>query len=218
MEAIISRRYFMQRGTLTAAGAKLALMGAAGGAVLTLDGCNVVTDLEHWIPVGRQGFNLVLAFLEDAGILNPVVGGVINGAVALVQAAFNQLDGVVQQYKAINPPPAGIVQKIVAGLNLLAGNFQSFLTSINISDTSIAKYVARIADLILTTIAGFEALFPSLAKGTLVPNRTFSVAGQTATFVPKERTIRAYKKDHNSIMRAAGHPELTFHISFFQHL
>lgn len=214
----MNRRVFIMRGTLTAVALRAALAGGVVGGAALMSGCDVVADIKHWVPVGIDAFNGLLNFLEGNGIIQVAAGGAISAAVALVQAALNQILADIDAYDKLVPKPQGALGKITASLKILSTNFQAFLASLNINDAHLLSIVTGIADLFLSTIAGFEALIPGLSSGALVTNRTYTVAGKSATLVPKQRPVRVFKKDFNKLVVAGGHPEMKLHISFFENL
>ena len=205
----MNRREFAQR-----SGSAVLFLMAGGSALLT--GCGVLTDIENWIPVGLQAFQAIISLLEGAGIISIAAGGPIAGLVATITSGFNDLTTAIKQYQAITPPPTGAMANIEAVLNSIVGNFQTFLASINITNSKLTTLVVGMAEIILGTIAGFENLLPTstatlLAKGTRV--------GQAVVpLIPKHRTRRAFKHEWNGLVTASGHPELKLHVSLFERL
>ena len=222
---IIEQR-FHRRGFIkfAAAGAGYVAMGGAGGLALAgAGGCNVFDDILNWIPVADASIEAIVQLLENAGVLSPVAGAPINAALGLVDASVAQLKADVAAYKAITPPPAGALAKIQAGLQIVATNFQAFLAALKISDSKLLQLVVGLAQIILSTIAGFEGTL-SQQPGAAAPittariNRTYRVAGETVSVLVEHRSRRKFKKDWNSLAEKYGHSEIKMHVSLLEYL
>jgi hypothetical protein len=110
----------------------------------------------------------------------------------------------VKLYQAMNPPPAGALAKIQAVFNLIVANFESLLSQV--AQNPIVSVVIGLAQIILSTIAGFMGQLPATPGKTL--SVTFRVANENASFTPKARSRRQFKKDWNAVAAAGGHSEV----------
>jgi hypothetical protein len=190
--------------------AGLGIMTLTAGALsITMDGCNVFQDIENWIPVGEAAFQGIVNLLEGAGLITPA----INPLVTTIIAAFNDLLADIKAYQAITPPPAGLLAKIEAVFNLIVSNFQSLLAQI--ASNPIATLIIGLAQIILSTIAGFLGELPLSSQ---ILSGTFRAGGQSVTYTAQKRTVARFKKDYNSVATAAGHPEIKLHVSLWESL
>ena len=94
--------------------------------------------------------------------------------------------------------------KVDTILSLIVKDFQSFLSSINLTDASLEKLVVGLAEILLSTLGGFEALLPASAAASQM---TFTIGSHQLTVVPKHRTHHKFVKDWNAEAKAGGHSE-----------
>src|ERR1019366_9170300 len=86
--------------------------------------------------------------------------------ITAIKAAFDDVTTAVQEYNSITPPPVGALAKVDAALGIVVTDFNNFLASINIQNSSVATVVIGLAEVVLTTISGFIAALPA---ATAVP-------------------------------------------------
>jgi hypothetical protein len=189
------------------------------GGVVLLEGCSVssvFTDLLNWIPVGEAALNGIVTLLQGAGVIPPGVSAIVT----TIEAAFAQLEADVKLYQSINPPPAGALAKVEAAIEILIQNFQTFLQSINVSDSVLLTTIVGLVQIIMSTIAAFQAQMPASTLGvkTHLLGASFRVGANSYTFAPKHRTRRAFKKDWNKVATAGGHPEIEMKLTLLEHL
>lgn len=208
MEAI-SRRSFSKT-----VGAFLLFVATASAATLT--GCNWLTDIENWAPVGLAAFNGIVKLLESAGIISAVAGNPIIAMIGVISAAFSQLEADIAAYKAIQPPPAGAAAKIQATLGIIVTNFQTMLASLDIQNGTLSALVIGLAQIIMSTIAGFQQQVPQVAPTVKITE--IRLRNQVAAVAPHPRSIRQFKKDWNAVAHAGGHKEIAIHESLFERL
>jgi hypothetical protein len=173
-----------------------------------MDGCNVFTEIEAWVPVGEASFQGIVDLLETTGLVTPA----INPLVTTIIAAFNDLLAAVKQYEAIQPPPTGLLARIQGFFEIIVSNFQTLLSQI--SSSPILSLVIGLAQIILSTIAGFLQELPvssSLLTGT------FRIGGQQVTYTAQKRTVGQFKKSYNRAAEAGGHSEIDLRLSFWEH-
>jgi hypothetical protein len=185
----ISRREF--GGHLVKGAAVVALAGTT----LELDGCNVFSDIETWIPVGIDAVNGILAVLSENGVVLPPQ---VSLTVGLIQAGLTALKGAIVEYQSTTPPPVGALQKIETIFQDIVNNFGMFLQGLNLPGGSLFTLIASLVQVILTTIAGFVNQLPT---GTTTVSATLRVsATQTVPVLPVARSKRRFKKDYNSVL------------------
>jgi hypothetical protein len=160
----------------------------------------------NWIPVGLQAFNAIISLLEGAGALALTAGSPITALVAVISASFAQLKSDIIAYQAINPPPASALAKIEATLGIIVTNFQSFLASLNVNDSKLAALVVGLAQIILSTIAGFQS---QLTPGVTVVGSSARLGAGVFKITPEKRSIRSFKHDWNALVVANGHSEIS---------
>jgi len=183
---------------------------ATGGTALTMTGCNVFTDIENWVPVGTAAFNSIVVLLETAGLINPAMAPVI----AAIRLGFTEILADVKAYLAIQPPPVGALAKIQAVFGLIVSNFQDMLSQLQIATGPILTLVISLAQVILSTIAGFLGQLPVAAS---VLTGTLKVGKETVAYTAQKRSVRQFKKDWNSKVKAGNHPEMALSLSFMEH-
>jgi hypothetical protein len=186
-----TRREFI--GHLSKTGAVLMLAGTAGSAAM-LTGCNVLTDIENWIPVAEYAVNSILDVLSANGV---PIAAAITAIVGVIETALNDLLAAVQEYQATVPAPIGALAKIQTILKDISDQFSNFISQLSGIVGTILKVVVSLVSVIISTIAGFVNSLPKTATFTM----SFAVAG--APVVAVKRTRRVFKKDFNSQLDAA---------------
>ena len=202
-----------RRGMLKVSASSVLLYFVASASSLLI-GCSfssVFSAIQSWIPIGLNAFNSVLLILEGAGLINPVEGSAIAAFIAVIKAGFAQLSADVEAYQAITPPPAGALAKIEAVMGVIVSNFQAFLTSIKVSDSTIINLVVGLVQIILSTIAGFQAALPSAASGKVSAMAPVQFGGTVIAVVPKRRSRKQFAKDFNAVCVQFNHPEAEIH-------
>jgi hypothetical protein len=190
----------------------IGLLGLAVGGSLLTEGCgNIFSEILAWVPVGKAAFQGIINLLEGAGLVNPA----INALVTTILAGFDDLVADIKAYQAIQPPPAGALAKIQEVFSLIVNNFQSLLSQV--AANPIATLIIGLAQIILSTIAGFMGQLPATAK-TLQLTGTFRVGRETVSYTAKARTRRQFKKDWNHVAEAGGHKEIDLPLTFWESL
>jgi hypothetical protein len=184
---------------------KYASAGLLALGTLDLSSCSasdVFTDIENWIPVGLSAFQGIVSILQGAGLVAPQ-------AVPLIAAVITGLDDVladVKAYEAIVPPPANALAKIQAALSLVVQNIQAMLAQLNVNGGTVLNVVEGLAEIILSTIAGFLNELPSTGKASTTLSNTFRVGRDVVSYTPQVRTRGRFKKDYNRVAVANGYP------------
>src|SRR6516164_10342155 len=99
----------------------------ASGVTLSLEGCDVWSEIEQWVPTG------IAAFEQIVTLVAPVAAPGIDAIAEAVKAAFSVLAAAVDQYR--NAPAdqkATLLQKVILAFNLVSTNLQQFLNAINV--------------------------------------------------------------------------------------
>ena len=183
------------------------LLFAAGAFSITMTGCNVFDDILSWIPVGIAAIDGVVT------VLGPLVGPGPAAIIALIKGAFADLVAAVTQYRNdANPADkATLVAKIRTLLSDIVTNFQSFLNALNLGANPIVTIVIGLANVILSTIAGFMNQLPQPAgTKSMTLASSVHVGAQTMRVVPKHyKNVGDFKHEYNAVCSAGGHPEIS---------
>ncbi len=197
----MERRQFITRSAFTAIGVRFALGASTLGLAAAQEGCSVWTDIENWVPVGEAAINSILAVLTANGV---VIAAPIQAIVSLIEAGFTALTAAIKEYQSTVPAPVGALQKIETAFTDIVNNFQTFLTSLNVSGGLLA-IIAGLAQIVFSTIAAFMNQLPAASslKRTLVMSATAKVGSTTVPVVPKSRSRRTFKHDFNSVLSSS---------------
>ena len=191
-------------------------MGAALVALPFQMACSVWTDIKNWTPVAIQAFNAIISLLEGAGVISITSGGPISTITGDISGGFAVLSPAIDTYLSATPPPTGALQKIEDILTAIVSNFQNFLAAINVPDAKLAALVTGLADVILSTIAGFQAQLPATAATAMRGFKLGNFPHQAIT--PVHRTRRAFIHQWNTLATNGGHKEIRLPESLIQHL
>lgn len=214
----LSRREFGKKIAFTALGARIAMLTAVGGSV-ELAGCNVIDDIENWVPVGEAAVNSILALLGANGI---AITPAITLAESVINAALVALKDAVIEYEATTPPPVGTLQKIEAAAQAVVDNFGTFFTALGLPQvSSIANLILSLVKVVVSTVMGFINDLTGKTK-TVTASVSLKAAGQVVSVTPKKRTKRAFKHDWNDTLKVAGSgvvcpASVYMKVSFFEH-
>jgi len=173
----------------------------ASGVTLSLEGCDVWSEIEQWVPTG------IAAFEQIVILVAPVAAPGIDAIAEAVKAAFSVLAAAVDQYR--NAPAdqkATLLQKVILAFNLVSTNLQQFLNAINVPGSSpIVKIVLGLVNIILSTIMGFvNRIQPTPATAAV----RLTLSGQSVNVTPVVRSRAKFKSDWNAACVQAGHPEM----------
>jgi hypothetical protein len=166
----------------------------AFGSTVFLGGCNAVSDLENWIPVGLTALAAIVK------LLGPLVPPQVAAAIAIVQAAFSAVLTAIKNYKA----GTGVLSDIANAIAAVESAFQSFFASLNVPQ-SLLDIIEGLGEIIISTIQGFANEIGPAPVATAVAvsiggNKTFSVK-------PAKRSLKQFKHDWNAQCVKFGHPE-----------
>lgn len=155
MECTMNRREFCssvaRSGAAVIAG-RVFLLAGTGAAALVLEGCDVMTEIQDWVPVGESALNSILVLLGANGI---VLTPVIMLAESALNAALTDLVAAVTAYKATNPPPQGAVAKVEAMLSAVVSSFGNFFSQLNLPGGSLYSLILNLIKLAISTVQGF---------------------------------------------------------------
>jgi len=202
---MITRREFT--GFLTGT----ALLASTGSATILLNACNpssVFAEIEAWAcpPAGGTTSPLQNAINGIVTILGPFLPPGATVLIAAITASVTAACGATQEYLNTTPPPVGIIAKIQTALTDIADNLQAFLNAFNIPGNPIIAVVIGLAQVILSTIAGFLGKLPVAAGAakTMVIRASVRFSGVSAPVTPKVRTVKSFKSDYNAVCEAHG--------------
>jgi phage-related protein len=208
MEDFMQRREFI--GHLGKGAAAVAILGTS----VELAGCNVISDIQAWIPVGETALNSILSVLTANNI---IISPAISTIVGLIETGFNDLVAAIQEYQSTTPPPVGVVAKIQAAIQAVADQFANFVSQLSGTAGKILTVVVAMAKVVISTIEGFVNQLPASARALAV-----RLTPELST-PPIHRTRRAFKKSWNAELDAASKvgvvcPKAAYlSVSFFEH-
>lgn len=117
-----TRRAFLGRLTRDAA-----LILLAGGVSYFTGGCNVLSELATWVPIGLQGFSIVL------GAINPVAGSALAIAFTTASGLWTALQSAIANYNSTSHAGATGLQKVVAAIDALSGSLDQIVAALPVS-------------------------------------------------------------------------------------
>ena len=191
----LSRREFNRR----------ALIGTSTLAVVGLAGCNVITDIEDWVPVGEEAVNSIIALLAANGIpLTPIITIAEND----LNAALVALKDAAAEYNAITPPPATALQKVEAAITAVVDQFGAFVTALGLPDGSLINLIVALVKIAISTIVAFANKLMK-SSGTQLAGVTLRYKSASGPFVlsgviPKDRNKRQFKQSWNQVIDVDG--------------
>lgn len=199
----MNRRTFLHN-----TGLALAVAGT-GGATLLLEGCaGILATIEAWAPVAK---NAVAGFVTILGPFLPPGSTVI---IAAINASIDATVAAIMEYMAA--PAAnknGLLAKIQLALKDIADNVQTFLHGLNIAGNPIVSVVIGLAQVLLSTIAGFINSLPiptpaPAGARNVVMASEFRVGNQRVAIIPKKRSLGGFKHDWNQVAEANGQSQI----------
>jgi hypothetical protein len=180
----MKRRQFV--GHLAAGSAVLALAGTS----FTLEGCNALTELETWVPVGLTVFDGVAS----------IVDGVFTAVAATVDALWAAVQNAINLYQHSTDPVKTRLDKVIATLDALRDGLNQALAALPISIPAAVLAASKAA--LGLTIATLTAIRNKLEPAPAVIATHAAMAG--AVTVPPAKSTKDYKAQINAIMAANG--------------
>jgi len=167
-----------------------------GGSTLFVEGCSVMSSIEDWVPVGISAVKSIETILGANGF---PLGAAAQALLDAVLGGLAQLLADVKIYQAITPPPVGALAKVQAAFGVITQNFQAFLSSVNIGNSPLLQTIVAIAQVVLSTIAGFVGKLPvTPATRMQLSHMTITMSGGTYPVNPVVRTRGNFKRNFNS--------------------
>ena len=196
MEAAFDRREFFGVSAKTTAALAAA---AAVGETFVLAGCNVLSELETWVPIGLSAFDTLVSYI------NPVAGGAISVIINTVNGLWEALTVAIANYQHTTDPTTTLLDKIIAAMDALSGGLNTILNSLPPGISAAVLEAIKFGfNLLLSTLKSIQASLPTTgnvvsAKLTLksVSTNGVSSAVSTKDFITRFNT---------SVCVAAGHP------------
>lgn len=213
---MLNRREFNKRAIL--------IMAAAGAGV-TVAGCNVIKDIEDWVPVGITAFKGIESVLAANGFaLTPAQQLIANATLA----ALTDLQMACAEYLATTPPPVGTAQKVETFLRDVVNNFSGFLQSLNLPVGSLLDLIAGLVMVVLSTLAGFQnELMAKLGTKVQFVGGTAQIGEHMAagmlSIKPQQRTHKQFVKDWNGCCQTRAkelkiQPTVYLKLHWYEHL
>ncbi len=173
------------------------LVLTTAGSSLFLGGCNFAQDIVNFEPTAANALTSIENILGANGI---IFSPVVQEAFTAAQAALVAMKAAAEEYLAINPPPATTTAKLRAALQAVVDQVGAFLKALALPNGGILSLVLALAQLILSTIAGFMGNLPTSLQMKLAH---VELNGVPVTITPVKRTRRAFKKQWNSELDGA---------------
>ena len=183
-------------------------LGAGAFAVASVNAAcwltgGVFAQILSYINVGLQAFQAVV------DLVAPTAAPGIDAIVALVKAAFVDLQTAVDAYEAAPAADkATLLGKVSTALSILEAQIQQFWNDLHLPDGNLATLVSGLLGIILSVLAGFATQLPApaptpqVAKAKALPN--------VIPVTPNKMSAGAFKKAFNAKLTAGGQKPVNF--------
>lgn len=166
---------------------------------------NVYSSILKYIPVGLQAFVSIIGILSGAGVIPLGTGAAIDAIIALVKAAFADVQVDITNYE--NAPAAEkatLLGKISTALAILESNLQQFWNDLSIPDAKLSALIQGLLGVILSTLAAFSSQLPApVATPQLEEMQKKRAAlSKTITVAPQKMSVKQFKKMFNEKLGA----------------
>jgi hypothetical protein len=180
---------------------KGAAIVALAGMTVEMSGCNVISDIENWIPVGEAAVNSILSTLAANNIaISPVAQAIVKD----VFASFDALSAAITEYDSVTPPPAGALAKVQAAFKAITDQLGTFLQSLQLPGGNIVTLIVGLANIVFSTITAFTNQLPVAPASFMLSSANhYRLNGVEYTVVSKKRTRREFKKSWNAQLDSA---------------
>ena len=161
----------------------------------------VFTEIADYVPIGVNSFNEILTLIDpgEEAMLAPLT--------ADIKAAFADLAADVASYQqAPAADKATWEGKIATVLNLLIGNLQSFWSTANLPDGTLAETIEGVLQIVLSTLAAFVPLLGGVVSmafsaHALAPKKTIPILPRAG----KQLKAKQVKSDINAVFATHGY-------------
>jgi hypothetical protein len=156
---------------------------------------SVFTDIENYVPIGLQAFDLAISLLDPvlATTLLPYINDV-KGAFADVVAAINAYVNAPSSEKAT------LLDKITLVIQDALNAVQQFWSDANLPDGTLATTIEGILQIILSTLAAF---LPLIGKVAVKKLKTFA---RPIPYTPsKPKNAADLKTQLNAVFTSHGY-------------
>ena len=178
--------------------------GAVGGAVLTgtaleLEGCNVLDELETWIPVGLSAFDTLISYL------NPVAGSALAIIITTVDGLWEAIVAAIANYQHTTDPTQTLLDKIIAAMDALQGGLNTILSALPPGiPVAILDAIKFGFSLLLSTLKSIQNALPTAASAI---STKLTLKSVTTNNVASATSAKDFIKQFNAnVCVAAGHP------------
>jgi hypothetical protein len=187
---MITRRQF---GKTVGTGA-LAL--GIGEVTMGLGCATVFTDIENYVPIGLQAFDLVI------GLIDPALAVTLTPLINDVKSAFADVVAAINAYQ--NAPAsqkATLIGKVSLVINVAITAIQQFWSALSLPDGSLLSTIEGVLQIILSTLAAF---LPDLTGNTIAVVKTQGLT-KTISFTPvKPKNAKSLKSELNLVFTSHG--------------
>ncbi len=195
MELALSRRSFVKGAGAIGIGSLVSVTAACPAWV-----GNVYSQILKYVPVGLQAFMSIISILSGSGVIPIGTGAAIDAIVALVKAAFADVQTDVTNYE--NAPAAAkatLLGKISTALTILEGNLQQFWNDLSIPDAKLSSLIEGLLGVILSTLAAFSSQLPApvMTAQLEATQKKRATLSKTITATPQKMSVKQFKKMFN---------------------
>lgn len=185
----------------------LSVLAVAISSTVVNTGCwltgSVYKQILAYINVGLQAFQAVV------NLLDPTIAPAVNTAIALVKAAFVDLQTAVDAYEAAPASDKStLLGKVSTMLSVLEASIQQFWNDLKIPDGTLANTIQGLLGIILSVLAGFATQLPApaptpqAARVKALPN--------IISVTPQKLSTSQFKKEFNAKLTSSGQKPVAF--------
>jgi len=168
-----NRREFV--GHLAGGAAIVALSASA----VELEGCNVLSELETWVPIGLSAFDTLVSFI------NPAAGSALAVVISTANSLWEAVATAIANYQHTTDPTATTLDKVIAAMDALEGGLSAVLAALPASIPAVVLKAVQFGfGLLLATLKSIRnAIEPTTGLKALKP---VTVTGVTSAKSAKD--------------------------------
>jgi hypothetical protein len=138
-------------------GAALVAVGASAASMM---GCNILTELETWVPIGLTAFDTIVSYI------NPVAGSAIAIVVSTVNNLWQAVATAIANYQHTTDPTTTLLDKVIAAMDALQSGLGTVLSSLPVGlSAAVMKAVTFGVNLLIATLKSIRnSIEPAAAK------------------------------------------------------
>ena len=97
---------------------------AVAGSAVTLESCNVLSELETWVPIGLSAFDTLISYI------NPAAGTALSVIVGTVNGLWQAVATAIANYQHTTDPTTTVLDKVIAAMDALSGGLGQIVNSL----------------------------------------------------------------------------------------